>query len=88
MCTSLLPGDSRRDVEIDVDSLVAAEVGADAVVGSELREGAGAARPLLVVVDFLGVAVVVVSVVEANPSGRIGRAPRMVLYRIVSMLSP
>ncbi len=53
---SLLPGNARRNIKIDVDTLGAAEVGADAVVGGELREGAGAAGPLLFVVDLFRVA--------------------------------
>src|SRR6266566_5370377 len=64
-CASLPPGDARGDVEVDVDTLGAAKVRADAVVGGELRKGSGAAGPLLFVVDLLGV-VVVVGVVEAD----------------------
>src|SRR6185437_10718791 len=65
---SLLPGDARGNVEVDVDSFWAAEVGADAVVGGELREGARATWPLLAVVYFFGVAVVV-GVIEADAVG-------------------
>jgi hypothetical protein len=68
-CASLLPGDARGDVEVDIDALGAAEVRADAVVGGELREGAGAAGPLLFVVDLFGVVVVVVGIVEADAVG-------------------
>ena len=87
VCPALLPGDARRNVEIYVDAVGAAQIGADAVVGGELGKGAGAAGPLLVVVDFAGV-VVVVGVVEADAVGaeRTGTEDGVVEH--VSMLSP
>ena len=69
---SLLPTDARGHVEIDVEGVGRVEVGADAVVGGELGEGAGAAGPLVVVGEFVGVVIVVVGVVEADAVGTDG----------------
>ena len=58
-CASLIPGDTRRDVQVDVDSVSVAEVRAYAVIGRELWECAGAARPFLLVVKLCGVSVII-----------------------------
>src|ERR1035438_9105630 len=52
--------------QVYVDTILALEIGTDSVVGCQLRERAGATRPLVSVMNLLGV-VVVVGIVEAGP---------------------
>src|SRR5579863_7597453 len=58
------PDHTRGDVEIDINGLVVMKVRADSVIGDDLRERAGAAVPLVWVIDLLPI-VVVVRVIEA-----------------------
>ena len=56
------PRCARWRVEIDVDAVAIVEVRADAVVGRELREGARAAGPLILVISLICKSVVIVGV--------------------------
>src|ERR1700733_6929995 len=51
------------------DALLTAEVGTDAVIRRQLREGAGAAGPLVLVMNFLR-GVVVIGIIERSAIGQ------------------
>src|SRR5664279_1689403 len=52
MLAVLLPSQGGGNVKVDVDALRIAQVGADVVVGGDLRHGAGAAGPAGIVVEL------------------------------------
>ena len=65
----LCPRDSRRDKQINVDSVVTLVIGTDAIIGGQLRERPRATRPFVAVVDLAAV-VVVVRIIEACSIGK------------------
>src|SRR5205823_11371583 len=63
-----------RDKQINVDSVVTLVIGADAVIGTQLRKGARATRPFVPVMNLAAV-VVVVRIIEACSIGKNWSSP-------------